>query len=265
MAKFIFFQAHPDDLEFCCAQLMHYLTTKSKNNHIVKVASTTKGEFGLPGAQYDKFKGEFLAKVRTRELQNALSIHGIPPEHTEFFGFIDGFVKFNKSLIEKITKYLEREKPDVIFAPEPIYTWYYHMDHVNTGRALFYIIHNKLINFAPKLYYYQTLSPNYYFPFKKEEIDLAERLLKCHKTQYWLINYMFMIYKPIVRLGGRKVSGWKYAEPYRHVYFKEENRKMNKPSFKVRVFSHFFSSLPWYQAKYPQDILADLKKNRGQT
>ncbi|MFX0004430.1 MAG: hypothetical protein ACFE9J_13180, partial [Candidatus Hermodarchaeota archaeon] len=63
MAKIVFFQAHPDDLEHKCGHIMNYLATKSKKKHIIKIASITKGEFGLPGPQYDKFKGELLGKI----------------------------------------------------------------------------------------------------------------------------------------------------------------------------------------------------------
>lgn len=263
MAKIIFFQAHPDDLEHKCGHIMHYLATKSNNKYIIKIASMTKGEFGLPGAQYDKFKGDFLAKVRMRELFNAESIHGIPPENIEFFGYIDGFVKFNKDFIKKITVYLTREKPDIIFAPEALYTWYYHMDHVNTGRAIFYIIHNRLIDFTPILYFYTSLSPNFFFGFKKEDLALTYQLLACHKTQNWLLNYTTIPYKFTSRFAGRKIRGWKYAEPFRRVYFNKINLQKNKPSLIVRIFTHFFSKLPWFKAKYPQDILLELKNKKG--
>ena len=63
MVKIIFFQAHPDDLEHKCGHLMHYLATKSKKNNNIRIASMTRGEFGLPGPQYDKFKGNFLGKI----------------------------------------------------------------------------------------------------------------------------------------------------------------------------------------------------------
>ena len=89
MTKIIFFQAHPDDLEHKCGHLMHYLTIKTKKDYSIKIASITKGEFGLPGPQYDKFKGDLLAKIRTRELFNAEKIHGIPPEKIDFFWYID--------------------------------------------------------------------------------------------------------------------------------------------------------------------------------
>lgn len=256
MAKIIFFQAHPDDLEHKCGHLMHYLSSKSKKNHTIKIASITKGEFGLPGPQYDKFKGNLLAKIRTRELCNAQSIHGIPPQNIEFFGYIDGFVPFNEEFINRIAKYLKTEKPDIIFAPEAIYSWYYHMDHINTGKAIFYIIYNNLINFIPILYFYTSLHPNFFFGFKKKDIKaLTYKLIDCHKTQQWLLRYTMLPYRPFSRFAGRKLHGWKYAEPYRRVYFNKRNLLKNKQPLIVRIFTHFFSNLPWTKAKYPQDIV----------
>lgn len=261
MAKIIFFQAHPDDLELSCCHLMHYLAKKSKKNHVIRVASMTKGEFGLPGAEYDKFKGDFLAKVRTRELYMAQAIHGIPPENIDFFGYIDGFVKFNREFIKRITDYINKEKPDIIIAPEPIYTWYFHKDHINTGKAIFYIIYNKLIDYekTPILYYYSSLSSNYYFGFRKKEIALTKKLISKHKTQAWLMNTLMMSYIPLTRLAGMKLKRWKYAEAYRRIYIK--NPRKHKPSLLSRMISHFcYSHIQWYSAKYPQAILEDLKR-----
>ncbi|MFW9827641.1 MAG: PIG-L deacetylase family protein [Candidatus Thorarchaeota archaeon] len=258
MAKIIFFQAHPDDLEHKCGHLMHYIINKSKKNHVIKIASITKGEFGLPGAHYDKFKGEFLAKIRTRELFKAEEIHGIDPSSIDFFGYIDGFVPFNKEFIERIIEYLNAEKPDIIIAPEAIHSWYWHMDHINTGRAIFYIIHNNLIDFTPNLYFYTSLNPNFFFGFKKKDIKtLTYKLIACHKTQQWLLRYTMIPYRLFTRFAGRKLPGWKYAEPYRRVYFKKSNLANNKQSLIIQILTHFFSSLPWTKAKYPQDMLAE--------
>jgi len=253
MARIVFFQPHPDDLELNCGQLLHFLAKKSRKNHVIKVASTTKGEFGLPGAQYDKFKGDFLAKVRTRELFNALRIHGIPPENVHFFGYIDGLVPFNREFIEKVKAYLRVEKPDIIFAPEPIYTSYYHIDHINTGRVVFYCLHNNCLGYTPKLYFYSSLSSNFYFGFRKKDLKITDQLLACHKTQFWLINKMRNYHRLKFRLTGMKLRGWKYSEKYRLVYFKQ--LKKNRPSLLVRMLSHWYSSMPWFEAKYPQELL----------
>ena len=258
MIKIIFFQPHPDDLEINCGHLIHYLTTKSKKEYIVKIASITKGEYGLPGAQYDKFKGDFLAKVRTRELINAQSIHEIHPENIHFFGYVDGLVDFTEEFVQTITEYLKEEKPNIIFAPEAIFTSYYHKDHVNTGKAIYHCIHKRLIDFTPILYFYSTLSPNFFFGFQKSDFYLIDQLLACHKTQYWLINYLKWTYKPKSRLAGIKLRGWKYSEKYRRVYFHDDNK--NKTSLMVRILSHWYSSMPLFRAKYPQDVLIELKK-----
>jgi len=264
MVKIIFFQAHPDDLEHKCGHVMHYLTSKSKNKHDIKITSMTRGEFGLPGPQYDKFKGEFLAKIRTRELYDAEKIHGIPPERIDFFGYIDGFVPFNRDFIDRVAEYLKKEKPDIIFAPEAIYSWYYHLDHINTGKAVFYVIYNKLINFSPILYFYTSLHPNFFFGFKKKDIStLTYKLIACHKTQQWLLRYTMIPYRVFSRFAGRKLPGWKYAEPYRRIYFKKNNLQKNKQPLIVRIFTHFFSNLPWTKAKYPQELFLELKENKG--
>ncbi|MFX1420388.1 MAG: PIG-L deacetylase family protein [Promethearchaeota archaeon] len=260
MKKIIFFQAHPDDLEHKCGHLMHYLNTKSKEKYDIKIASMTKGEFGLPGPQYDKFKGEFLAKIRTRELFNAEKIHGINPEKIDFFGYTDGFVPFNSDFIDRIAIYLKNERPDIIFAPEAIYSWYWHMDHINTGRAVFYVIRHKMIDFTPILYFYTSLNPNFFFGFKKRDIKaLTYKLIDCHKTQQWLLKYTMLPYRLFSRFAGRKIPGWKYAEPYRRIYFNKNNLHKNKQPLIIQIFTHFFSSLPWTKAKYPQDILRNQK------
>ncbi|MHA1723931.1 MAG: PIG-L family deacetylase [Promethearchaeota archaeon] len=160
----------------------------------MKVASVTLGEYGLPGAQYDKFKGPFLAKIRTRELKRALNIHGMPPENIHYFGYIDGFVPFNRKIVSQFANYLSEEKPNIIFGPEPIYTSYYHIDQVNTGKALYYCLNQGLIKPKPILYFYSTLSPNFYFGFKKKDLGLIEQLFACHKTQFWLINKLKWMY-----------------------------------------------------------------------
>ncbi|MFW9948635.1 MAG: PIG-L deacetylase family protein [Candidatus Thorarchaeota archaeon] len=260
MAKIVFFQPHPDDLEFNCGHLIHFLSTKSVKGHSIKIASITKGEYGLPSFKYDKFKGDFLAKIRTMELYSALSIHRIKPDCVRFFGYIDGFVKFNLDLIKKITQYLKEEKPDIIFAPEALYTWYQHKDHVNTGKALFYIIKNKLIEFKPKLYYYGTLFPNFLFGFKKEDFELINNLLACHKTQYWLLNRLKLTYKFTTRRAALKLRGWNYAEKYRRVYFLPSCWKKNNPPFVIKMLTHWYCSMPWFKAKYPKEILIRMKK-----
>jgi hypothetical protein len=161
-------------------------------------------------------------------------------------------------------EYLKEEKPDIIIAPEAIYSWYHHIDHINTGRALYYIIYNKLIDFTPILFFYTSLYPNFFFGFKKKDIKtLTYKLIACHKTQQWLLRYTMLPYRPFSKFAARKLPGWNYAEPYRRVYFNKKNLYRNKPPLIVQIFTHFFSNLPWTKAKYPQDLLLKIKEKRG--
>ncbi len=173
MPKILFVEPYPDDLELNCGHIIHYLATQSPHTNTIKIVSITKGEFGLPGPQYDKFKGNFLAKVRVKELIAAESLHGIPLENIEFFGYVDGLVPFNREIINKMLDYLQRERPDVIFAPEPIYTYYPHNDHVRAGKIVYYIIAHHLLDYIPRLFFYSSLGSNFYFaiPSFRLEID----------------------------------------------------------------------------------------------
>jgi LmbE family N-acetylglucosaminyl deacetylase len=261
LAKILFLQPHPDDLELNCAHIMHYLAT-SKKKHDIIVASITKGEFGLPGQEYNKFKGTLLARVRTRELETALSLHGITPEKLTFFDYVDGFVPFNRDIVAKMTAYITAERPDIVFAPEPTYTYYPHNDHTNTGRVIFHVINKGDIGYTPKLYFYSSFSPNFFFGFSEDGMALTERLLACHKTQYWLLNRIKLVYKPMAAVFGKKAR-WKYAEPFRQVYLKKENARKNEPWIFARIMSYWFwRHLFFFYAQYPEEELERAKKEK---
>jgi LmbE family N-acetylglucosaminyl deacetylase len=260
MKRYVFFEPHPDDLELNCSQLLHYLAVVSAQKHDIRIASVTKGEFGLPGFKYDRFKGDFLAGVRTKELYAAAAIHRISPNHIDFFGYVDGLVPFDKEFVGRIAEYLNEHRPDVIVAPEGLFTWYYHNDHLNTGRAVFYVIHHKMIDFTPSLYFYNTIAPNVFFPFPAEGFRMTDELIECHKTQVWLLKNMKHLVRPLALLSGFKVKGTRYAEAYRRVYFGDDSRLKNKAGPLATTFTHFYSGLPFFQAKYPEALLQQMRK-----
>ncbi|MHA3964841.1 MAG: PIG-L deacetylase family protein, partial [Candidatus Thorarchaeota archaeon SMTZ1-45] len=257
MTKYVFFQAHPDDLEINCPHLLYHL---GRRGHEIRIASVTKGEFGLPGPEYDHLKGDFLVRIRENELADACAIYGIPRENIDYLGYIDGFVTLDRVFVDHIAKYLKKHRPDVVVAPEGLYAWYYHMDHLNTGRAVFYVINKGLLKHTPRLYFYDSLCPNTYFPIPNEDIDVADRAIDCHKTQWWIMSWMRHLVRPTRLLGGLHVNGWKYAEPYRYIFFDEHLDRMHRPGPLIQGFVHFMSGIPFFQAKYPQAILEERKK-----
>jgi len=238
MIKIIFFQAHPDDLEFYCFHLLYYISKRSKREYEIKIASLTRGEYGWP-KHAEHFKGERLGKLRTQELYNAMKTYGLTSEKIHFFEIIDGFVHFNKKIVEIVKDYLNKEKPDIIFACEPRNTYYRHPDHMNTGKIVYYLLDKGQIDFGtikPKLYFYGSIASNFFWPFKKEDKHLAYKAMYIHKSQAHIWKATKSLYEILMRVYGSRIKGWKYAEGYRRVYYGNEKYKNKKLKFSGRLF-----------------------------
>jgi hypothetical protein len=124
-----------------------------------------------------------------------------------------------------VKDYLSKVAPDIIFAPEPRNTYYHHPDHTNTGKIIYYIYDKELIRGKiPRIFYYTTLNSTFRWSFTKDDLAFAFKLLYLHKSQYWMFKYIKPLYKLLGRLYGRKINGWKYAEGYREVSFKDKNK-----------------------------------------
>jgi len=67
--KYLFICAHPDDLAFNCANLLHHLSQSGRN---VEILSLTTGEFGI---FEDQWKGPRLERIRKDELLKAAKIY----------------------------------------------------------------------------------------------------------------------------------------------------------------------------------------------
>ncbi|TFF95265.1 MAG: PIG-L family deacetylase, partial [Promethearchaeota archaeon] len=236
MKKIVFFEAHPDDLEFYCFHLIYYLSMMSKKEYKIKIGSLTRGEYGWP-KHAEHFKGERLGRLRTKELYKAMSIYGIPPKDIHFFGIIDGYVQFDSQTIELLKKYLEKERPDIIFACEPRNTYYRHPDHMNVGKVVYYILDKALIeDYHPILYFYGSIGANFCWPFKKEEISLAVKTMHIHKSQMHIWKGIGRLYKLIIRNYGRHVKGWKFAEGFRRAYYGKKTYKNKRLNLLEKIF-----------------------------
>jgi LmbE family N-acetylglucosaminyl deacetylase len=106
---------HPDDPESSSAgTLARYADT----GHSVTILYLTRGERGIRNTSLDE-----AAKIRTAECEAACKIIGAKPV---FFGQIDGDTSVTKAHVERMTKLLAEENPQVVFTHWPIDT---HMDH----------------------------------------------------------------------------------------------------------------------------------------
>jgi N,N'-diacetylchitobiose non-reducing end deacetylase len=211
--KFLFLCVHPDDLEFNCANLMRDLVSKGKK---VEVLSLTKGEFGIMDANW---KGPRLANIRVKELEKAAGVSGIQPKFVHFGEIIDGFVRFNRENIESTLMQINKIQPDIIFAPEGYFTYYWHPDHINCGRIAYYIFTKqqaRLEHPIQNLYFYTTSKPNFYWPFN--DASHGSNALFQHQSQWWLLKWNKLIY-PLEKhnFSKGKLGRWKMTERYRKI------------------------------------------------
>ncbi len=234
--RFLFIQAHPDDLEFYISNFM--ITVASQPGNAVKILSLTKGEYGT---FQKELKGEKLGRIRVKELRRAAKIEGITD--IEFLGYIDGHFEISKEAIEKIKKSIEEFNPNVVFAPECLYYYYSHKDHVRTGLIVYHLISNMTGKKRPKLFTYSSYVNTHYFPMTHRKRQ-SKALLE-HKSQYWLLipawilRYLLGFYFGL-RLP-RKLRQYMLAEAYRKVNFQGD--KERKLSLKHRIIGRIIAKL----------------------
>jgi LmbE family N-acetylglucosaminyl deacetylase len=254
--KFLFVCAHEDDLEFSCANLINYLTQKHK---VVDVLCMTRGEFGI----FDPaFKGPRLARIRMHELKIAAGMNGVSSDHVYFADVIDGFLRFDREHVEKMFFWLNRLKPDIVFAPEPYFTYYWHSDHINAGRLVYYCVkclRNRLLNPIQSIYYYTTLRPNFWWPFQDPTHGL--QTLYQHKSQSWLLKWLKLFF-PLEKRNNnpKKLGAWPWAEQYRRISL---SRPDIRASFLFRGFINALSQTHIVNPPPNHFIVPDIESSFG--
>ncbi len=200
--KILFLCAHPDDLEFYLGHLLYALGTKNtqmRGKHIIsskfpsqpieyQIASMTRGEMSDFTKKIQSSKE--AAQIRSNELKNALAELGCA--EPEYLGFFDGFIPMNATAVERIRRYLEMHNPDIVISPEPVFTWYHHKDHKNTGKLVYKAIqawHKDCPKRKkPLIYYYTSLFNHYFFPkFHQWNHSIQNALLQ-HESQQDLLR-----------------------------------------------------------------------------
>jgi LmbE family N-acetylglucosaminyl deacetylase len=221
--KYLFICAHPDDLEFSCANLIQYLTFRGKN---IEILCLTKGEFGIFD---DKWVGPRLARIRVRELEKAAQINGVSRDHIHYANFVDGFVKFTKENVLTIKEWLHRLQPDIIFASEPYFAYYWQTDHINCGKLAYYTFASYFSEFTPRIrsfYFYNTIYPNFLWPFN--DLTQGKSSLRAHKSQWWFLKWVMPLYSLEKFNLYKSITGkWKYIEKYRRLSSKKKRSVTN--------------------------------------
>ena len=146
--------AHPDDPESSCGGTM---SRYADLGHEVVAVYLTRGEAGIKGKT-----AEEAATIRTAEAERACQILKARPC---FAGQVDGKTEVNARRYQEFTELIERQKPDVMFAPWPIDS---HRDH----RAASLLSYDVWEQGGRRFELYYT------------EVDLGEQTSNFHPTHY---------------------------------------------------------------------------------
>ena len=152
--KVIVVGAHPDDPESSCGGT---IARFSDLGHEVVALYLTRGEAGIPG----KTESE-AAAIRTAEAQRACAIL---KARAVFAGQIDGKTEINDRLYREFRSLVEKERPDVLFAPWPIDS---HRDH----------------RVASLMAYDAWERTGRRFEFYYTEVDLGDQTKNFHPSHY---------------------------------------------------------------------------------
>jgi len=214
--RYSFIAAHPDDTEFFCGM---FIRSAIKKGHDVEVVSMTKGEWGTLNRS---LKGDKLAQIRSKELQDAAKMHGVPKNKVKFLGLLDGRVNMKEAIIV-LREYIQKRKPDVIFAPEYTFSVYVHSDHIVTGRATCLLLKHEFTDPRPKFRVYHSFKNNLYI---RCDLRATGKALGVHQTQVQVIGMLYPL-----RWIFNILNGFFY---YRRILFMEGARRVffNK---KIRV------------------------------
>jgi LmbE family N-acetylglucosaminyl deacetylase len=229
--KILLLCAHPDDLEFSVPSLIislarlkgkdsnfnldHINLTEKAQNKVnqcvqesqkylfkqeipqeiqVKVACITRGEMSsFTSTIKSTIKA---AKVRTDELTNSQRI--LTGKEPDFLGLFDAFVRISDDAIERVKDYFQKVQPDIIIAPEPLFAWYHHADHLRTGKIAYFALRRWIQSEIksngsgskqkfPRLFYFQAIWNDWYFPRFQAYQPLIKQALASHVSQKSLL------------------------------------------------------------------------------
>ncbi len=206
--RYSFICAHPDDLEFFCGM---FIRSAVKKGHDVEVVSMTRGEWGTLNKS---FKGKKLARIRSKELQDAAAYHGVPKNKVKFLCLLDGRVKMKEATMA-LRKYIKKRAPNVIFAPEYTFSVYTHSDHIVTGRATCFLLKREFTDPRPKLFVYHSFKNNLYI---RCDLRATGKALGIHQSQVQVIGMLYPL-----RWIFNILNGFYY---YRRIIFMEGARRV---------------------------------------
>ncbi len=172
--KIVCVGGHPDDPESGCGGTLAKLSTAG---HSVTIIYLTSGEAGINGVSHTD-----AAAIRSKEAIAACAILNSKPV---FAGQIDGDTIVNNEWVNRISKLIAEEKPDLVFTHWPLDS---HKDH--QVASLLTIQSWLHLEKGFVLYFFEVCTGNQTMGFKPTDyVDISEtreqkrRAVYCHTSQ----------------------------------------------------------------------------------
>jgi LmbE family N-acetylglucosaminyl deacetylase len=224
---------HADDLEFGAPlAAIHFL----KLGYEVVQVQMTNSAYGTKRLEY---KGKRIARIRKYELKKTIEVY---KKYTQnelriiWLGFIDGFLTLNNESVNRVVKLIQEERPDIIFAPDPVYPTDLHYDHINAGRIPYFALKRlKKEDLPKKVFFYYSFKNNYALQIKCSDLRIAAEAMAQHKSQVvqFKIKLFLFLYKRLQMIGNI-IRHQKIALGYRELKFKNGKPHSQKPYKSIR-------------------------------
>jgi N-acetylglucosamine malate deacetylase 1 len=177
VVDYLFFGAHPDDVEICAGGTVLEAVSHRKK---VGLIDLTRGEMGTRGS------------AKTRLQESLAAAHALGALFRFQLDFGDGNLATGRAQELEIVQVIRRHRPKVVFAPYPEDR---HPDHARAGRivtdAAFYAGLEKIETGDPAhrpetvAYYIQNYVPHPTFVVDiTESFDQKMKALRCYKSQF---------------------------------------------------------------------------------
>ena len=231
----LFIGPHPDDIEFGAGGTISKL---KENGAIVHFLVVTDGAAGFSGTD---MTAEKMTNIRREE--SIASANYLGADTIDFEDLEDGGIFSSEDVLKKVTPYILKYMPDIVFAPDPRLKSECHHDHIEVGFGVMNALqivgysealkrHNmdvSSIGYFPRnifLAQYFTDDPNKYVEISEKNLNDKITSLMMHKSQLsspeseLLIKYfMLKAMKEGEMVGAKLAESFKIIHPImQHVY-----------------------------------------------
>ncbi len=237
MSKFkdvrvLFFAPHADDIEmgapFMCLEALRL------GNHVTEALSTND-EYGTSNLN---FKGERIKRIRIYEMNRAAEVY---KKYTGnqinliWAGFIDGFLPLNKISLNFVMKIIRKEKPDIIFAPDPWYAIDFHRDHLNTARLVYFALKRLKKHELPKrVFLFYSFKTNISIRIRFKDVKIAIESMSQHKSQISPLHSKLLLFFRRIFLIHKFIKTGVFSVRFRELRFIDGKPEKHKPIKSIR-------------------------------